>query len=188
MTRPPLYEGIVLALLVSALFTLLFRVFSSFWAGQLAMSLLLAAMSLLYLLYLLWRSPIKIGRPTVVLIWFLVSLASAWLSPNLLITLFVHVTLIGLMRALYFYSSVLMAVLDLGLLSLSMAGSLWALISTQSLFLALWSFFLLQALFVLIPERIPRAADVSRKASPQPDGFAQAYQAAQAALRQIASR
>jgi hypothetical protein len=91
-----------------------------------------------------------------------------------------------LIRCLYYHSSILIALLDLGLVVLGMLVSLWTLLHTHSLLLAAWVFFLMQALFSALPEQI-RAVN-TKLTNNQADGFERAYASAEAAVRQLSSQ
>ena len=58
---------------------------------------------------------------------------------------------------------------------------------TRSMFLTLWSFFLVQALFVFIPGARAAVAPGSADIDPE-DAFAQAHRSAESALRRLATR
>ena len=60
----------------------------------------------------------------------------------------------------------------------------------KSFTLAIWSFFLVQAAFVLIPARLTQqpAADLGEEVGGSPDGFGRAYHAAEQALDRLATR
>ncbi len=61
--------------------------------------------------------------------------------------------MLWLIRSLYFYDSVLSALVDLGLTGVALVTAIWAWLASNNLFLAFWCFFLVQALFVLIPRQ-----------------------------------
>ena len=56
---------------------------------------------------------------------------------------------------------------------------------TDSLFLTLWCFFLMQALFVLIPKSIANPKASSSSTPNNEDDFQHSFQAAQAAIQQL---
>jgi hypothetical protein len=65
-----------------------------------------------------------------------------------------HLGIVWIIRALYFHSSVLPALLDLGLCALAGLAAIATARHSHSMFLTIWSFFLVQALFVAIPPLI----------------------------------
>ena len=95
-----------------------------------------------------------------------------------------HVGLIWLARALYYHPGLVPALLDFGLCGFSVIAALATAKQTGSLFLAMWTFFLVQALFIAIPTfRGDRGATTS-----DDDGFDRAYRAAQQALRRLSTQ
>ena len=104
----------------------------------------------------------------------------------MMIYLLVHVVMIWLVRALYFYSSLLAALADLGLNALAMAAVVWASLQSGSLMLAMWCFFLVQALFVMLPRNMEKSRNETL-ATGEVDPFDTARRNAQAALRKLSS-
>jgi hypothetical protein len=95
-----------------------------------------------------------------------------------------HVAAIWVVRSLYFHSSLLAALIDCGLSGLAACGLAWAAVQTGSVFVATWTFFLVQSFFVAVPPAPGRsAACPSRNES-----FARARRQADAALRVLARR
>src|SRR5262249_44593702 len=104
----------------------------------------------------------------------------------LLLWLLAQAFAIWLLRCWCRYTSPAAALADgaLGLFAIA-AASVTALHS-HSVFLAFWSFFLVQALFVLIPETLqPRIAATDPD---DEDRFDQAHRSAEAALRRLTAR
>ncbi|MEA3290863.1 MAG: hypothetical protein U9Q71_00905 [Pseudomonadota bacterium] len=142
---------------------------------------------LVYLLYLLSRSRERVGRVTVLAAWGVAAGVIWFLAPSPALYLLLHIGLIWLVRSLYFYSSVLSVLADLGLNGLSLAMAVWAALQSGSVFLSLWSFFLVQALFVAIPPRLGPKAGERRPERDEEDRFQHAHRAAETALRKISS-
>ena len=107
-----------------------------------------------------------------------------WAAPPLSLYLLVHAAAVWLVRSLYFHSSFAPALIDLGLSFLSITASAWAMSRSGSLFLSIWTFFLVQALYVLIPQVLGAKA---RQVQPGPQNqeFRCAERQADAALRQL---
>ena len=99
--------------------------------------------------------------------------------------LLIHGCLLWLIRSLYFHTGLLEALLDGGLLCLGAVLALGTLQVTASSLMSIWVFFLVQALFVTLPN-LHRRSDV--EAAPAKDKFASAQQRAEAALTQLISR
>jgi hypothetical protein len=114
------------------------------------------------------------------------AVAAAFFSPSLLVYLTVHVGMVWLIRALYYTAGVLPALLDLGLSALALAAAVWAAGQTGSVFLAVWSFFLVQALFVVMPRSVRDPAPL--KDGVRDDEFERAHRNAEAALRRLSTR
>jgi hypothetical protein len=97
----------------------------------------------------------------------------------------VHVGAVWLVRSLYFYSSIVPAIMDLGLNILGVSTAYWAIIHSGSTFLAIWCFFLVQALFVSIPSTLARLPNTVRGHSTDSGKFERAHRRAEAAIRQL---
>ena len=198
MSRPKLSEGILVAIILSLVVTAIFTVMSAFFPTRWLLQILIAGLSFSYVVYLLIRSTEKVGKLTVVATWGFISILTWMFSPSIIVTLFVHIGLIWLVRALYFYTSLLIALFDLGLTLFAMASAIWTLSYTHSLFLSVWCFFLLQSLFVLLPTDLSKRntakkLDRSKERTTtcektKKDPFEQAHQAAQTALRQLTAQ
>ncbi len=198
MKRPVFSEGVLVAIIISLAVTVVFTVMSAFFPTRWLLQIMIAGVSFFYVMYLLVRSNEKVGKLTVVAVWGGISILTWLFSPSIIVTLFVHIGLIWLVRALYFYTSILIAFFDLGLTLFAVASAIWTLSYTNSLFLSVWCFFLLQSFFVLLPSDLSKHrssrdsrttdyADAVNK-SKQMDSFEQAHQSAQAALRQLAAQ
>jgi len=185
MKQPTFVEGVYVALLASISASVLFDAMISILPGVSVIKLLIALLSLSYLSYLLSRSQPRLGRVTLIVSWSLAAAANWLFAPSLVFYGLVHLGLIWLARALYRYRSVLSALADLGLNAAALAAGVWAAYQSESLFITSWCFFLIQALFVYIPTRLP-----GRKASPagvtvNDQRFQQAHRAAEMALQKL---
>lgn len=187
MNRPGFFQGVVLALAAAIVGELLFVVLSPLLGSLTALHMVIATASFGYILYLLRASRKRLGRLTALAFWLLVAIATAWLAPPLPLYLLLHVTVIWLVRSLYFYTTLLPALADLGLNVLAVGAAVWASVQSGSLLLALWCFFLLQALFVAIPPRLGGRDGSTPETDFDTDNFEQARRTAQAALRKLSS-
>jgi hypothetical protein len=185
MKRPSFFEGVGVALAASLAGGILYAALSPILTNGGVLRLLIAGIGLAYVIYLLRRTHERIGRITTLAAWIVAAVVTWATAPPLIPYVLVHVGLVWLIRSLYFYSSPLSALADLGLHGLALAAGVWALTHTGSLLLALWCFFLVQALFVAIPpsmnDRTPGGAPDAK------DNFQHAYRAAEAALRKLSS-
>jgi hypothetical protein len=147
--------------------------------------IVIPALGLAYLLYLFSRSTERLGRVTTLAAWSALAAITWWVAPPLPLYLLIHVGAIWLVRSLYFYSGLVPALLDLGISTLSVSATVWAITRSGSVFLATWCFFLVQALFVAIPKTVQGKQKTSRERTADNDSFENARRQADAALRQL---
>lgn len=147
--------------------------------------LVVPALGLAYLLYLMSRSKERLGRVTTLTLWSALAVVTWWLAPPLPLYLLIHIAAVWLVRSLYFYSGVIPALMDLGLNALSISAAVWAITRSGSVFLATWCFFLVQALFVVIPPTIKGKTMPERSTALDSENFERARRQADAALRQL---
>jgi hypothetical protein len=182
--RPGFFEGALVAATASLAGGACYAALTTLFPAAAVLRLLIASLALAYLVYLLRRSEERVGRISVLVLW-LAAAAALWaLHAPPLLYLSAHLGLLWLVRSLYFHSSLVAALTDLGLVALGLAAALWASSQTQSIALALWCFFLVQALYVAIPARIAGRGDGAALAE---DRFQTAHRAAEAALRRLHS-
>ncbi|MBT3046080.1 MAG: hypothetical protein AB2728_15550 [Candidatus Thiodiazotropha sp.] len=187
MRRPSFMEGVAVALVASLGVGILFPALTILFAPGFVLRLLIAATGLLYVLYLLRRSGEKVGRISSAALWSM-SAALIWLMGlSLPLYLLAHLGLVWLIRSLYYHASLISALLDLALVLFGLAAAVWAMLQTESLFLTLWSFFLVQALFVVIPDSWKRSGGPGVIRDDADDPFQQAYRTAQAALAKLST-
>jgi hypothetical protein len=183
MNRPSFLEGTALALVAALLAAVvagaLPAVFGQTWASR----ALIAGLGLGYVLYLLHRSPRRVGRIATLVGWLAIAVAGWLLLGALVPYLTLHLGMVWLVRSLYHQPGPLAAGLDLGLNLLASMSAVWALLHTGSVFLGVWTFFLVQALFVAIPSVIGEGGS----APPSPDRFGEARRNAEQALRRLSS-
>jgi hypothetical protein len=98
-----------------------------------------------------------------------------------------HLGLIWLIRSLYFYSSLISALADFGLVLFGVASAIWAVLQTGSLSLSVWCFFLVQALFVAIPNAWKRSSKPGIVSKSTQDPFQSAHRTAEAALTKLST-
>ncbi len=183
MKRPGFYEGVLVAVIVSVAGAALYGAMTMLFSIAFSARALAAMIGSAYLVYLLWRSPKKSGRMTAMLFWVL-SLFGAWLlDPSFVVYLMLLVAALWLIRSLAYYGSVVSTLMDLGLSGFGMVAGLWAFLNSGSLLLALWTLFLVQALFALIPERWSRSNQCKNLNCDDP--FMRAHRNAEAALRKL---
>jgi hypothetical protein len=191
MNKPHLIQGVFLAFGLSAVAMLAMM---ARWALPLPLTLqgLVALLTGGYILSLLASQGARVGRITLGTLAAGILLAATSLGLSATAMILLAIGLIWLVRSLLYYGSLLSAVLDGVLCAVSLGGALGAAMLSGSLVVAVWSFFLAQALWVCIPTslaRFGRKRDTGQaEAEPHSpsDAFAQAYRAADQAIRVMA--
>lgn len=184
MNRPTFFRGVLLAMGLSAGAGVAFMILTTLLPGGFLLRSIFSILGMVYIGFLLRQSDERTGRWVTLTIWTLVTGIAWYVSMPLALFAGVQVALIWLIRSLYYYSSVISALIDMALTGLGLAAAVWATSETHSLFLAVWAFFLTQALFVLIP-RTSKTNSASRTATDYGTRFGSARQAADAALRKL---
>jgi hypothetical protein len=187
MKRPTFLGGVGVALAASIAGGVLFAMLSSVFTRGPALHVIIAGLGLGYILYLLRHSGKRIGRLSVVSLWAVVAVIAWFAAPSLWSVIAAHLGLIWLVRSLYFHGSVLIALADLGLVVVGLMAAIWAVRQAGgSLVPGLWCFFLVQALFVMLPANLQRR-DNAESAIQAEDAFQHAHRAARAAVRRLSS-
>jgi len=187
MKRPSFFEGVLVGLIASIVGSALFFTLNVFLPFTSLVELIITGISFAYLIYLLARSPEKVGRLVVLSAWSIIAVISWMMSLPLVLFILVHVAMVWLVRSLYFYASILPAITDLGLTALSIVVGIWAGWHTESILLSIWCFFLTQALFVFIPSRKAKQTATQSFTPNSDDPFASAHRSAEAAIRKLSS-
>ena len=185
MNSPGILDGIVVAFAISlgaGAIALLFGGFVSY--ANLFNALLLGA-TLVYLVYLMRRSRARVGRIVAIGAWASASLACWFFDLPLFEQVLIQAGFIWLIRSLYFHGSIFAAVLDFGLVSVGLAAASWAMLNTGSLAAALWSFFLVQALFCWIPDLAQRQSGIDSPRAHESGSFQSAHRVALDAVRKL---
>lgn len=187
MKQATVFEGMGVAAITSLVGAGGFSILAVMFANGGVFRLVIALMALAYVVYLLLRSPERVGRVTVITLWSVATVINFVLAPSFLLYIVIHLGLIWLVRVLYFYHGVLPALIDLGLTGFSLIAAIWAWSVSQSLLLSFWCFFLLQALFVLIPKQLTGKAQQQHSIATTEDRFERAHHAAELAVRKLTS-
>jgi hypothetical protein len=185
MKKPSILDGVTLAMMISLGAAAGSLLLGGFIVYGLLFELLLYGASLVYLLYLLKRSQARIGRVLVISAWALISFGCWFFDVALLQQVLIQAGVIWLVRSLYFHGSLTSAALDFGLVSAGLAASAWALLNTGSLAAALWSFFLVQALFSWLPQLAREQARNDFPGASDSSHFQSAHRVAEAAVRKL---
>jgi hypothetical protein len=187
MHRPTLLEGVLVALVLSLSVSPIV-VFVQLAVGSLlAWKIGVMVLAYTYMCYLLMQSGRRSGRVTLGLLALTILLASIMYNLRFPTILLLCVTLMWAVRSFAYSRSLVSAVLQGVVCVLGCGAALIVYGHSRSLALAIWSFFLVQAAFVLIPAQFIR-----RSATPSgttlgvaPDGFGLAYHAAEQALERL---
>lgn len=182
---PSLGAGLGAALVLSACGAALLAVMTPLFGFATALRAVIALLGLAYVLYAVGRSGERVGRVTTIVGWIAIA-SAAWLAGLPLAGfVLVHLGLVWLVRSLYYYSGLLPALADLGVTALGAAFAVWAAQRSESAWLVLWCFFLVQAFHVLIPASLTRRDKAALDSGD--DAFARAHRAAEAAVRRLSS-
>ena len=188
MKRPSFLSATGVALLMAAAATIGFTLLVPVIGSAASLRLLVTGLGLLYLAWLLSSIRPRAGRVTAVAAWLLLSGVAWFLAPSLLLYLFLHVGLLWLVRSVVRYRSALSGLLDLGVSVIAVAAAAWAARHTGSVFLAAWSFFLVQAAAFAIPARLPGRKRGHADTVRENEVFEQARRRADAAFRELITR
>ncbi len=184
MKRPTFLHAALVALGIAVASGAVFAALAPLTGADAALRLVVAGAGLGWLICLPGSGAAGAGRITTLIGWCIVSATTWLLAPPLAAYVLIHAGLLWLARSLCFYSGLFPALLDMGLTAIGLSAAVWSLTRSGSPFLAAWSFFLLQALFVFIPPKVgPRPAADSR--GNEHEAFERARRRADAALRKL---
>jgi hypothetical protein len=182
MSAGSFWRSALHGLVCSAAGALAFTVLAPLLGVGAAARLLLAALALASLALVLRDGRARVGRLVTLAGWLVLTAALFVLDPTLWAWLLAYVGGLWLARGLYRYDSLRAAGLDALVTLFALAAGVAAARHSGSVFLALWSFHLVQALCALIGVDDARAA----AASEAPDErFEQAWRTAESALRRL---
>jgi hypothetical protein len=181
--RPSFLGGAAIAAVLAVAAGATFAGLTVSLTQSLAVRIVVTLLAGSYALYLLCQSNERTGRIVTVAAWCVSATLIGAFVPTLTLFLIAHTCLIWLVRTLYFHESTITALFDLGLSALALASGIWALRNSHSLSLATWSFFLVQALFVMLPNAMPRTT----RSDDGNQAFQRAQRSAEAALRRLAA-
>lgn len=185
MNRVSFADGLLLALAASGSGGLIFLILAPWFALTTLFKLLATVLAAGVVCFWMIRVPKKVGRITAFSLWLVLTILAWIFIPSAVVFTGLHVVMVWLLRSLYFYTSPLAAMVDLGLCGLSIIVSIAAFNHTESVFLALWCLFLLQALVTLIPPNFKQYCGKQCGGSFSNDRFEKAYRTAEWALRKI---
>lgn len=144
--------------------------------------LLITLTTSLFLGYLIYNSPRTAGKLILIVSCMLILTVSFIFSIEISSLLILCVALIWLVRSILYYSSVVAVLLDAGLCLIGLVFAGWTFISSGSTAAAIWSFFLVQSLQVLIKHKKDHSQQTGFVEN---DKFNNAYQTAESVLGQL---
>lgn len=186
MKQISVFEGILIGILLLLFCAPLWAMLAIALPFCLALSSLVSLAALAYFLYLLWRLPYRPGKLLLGVTSCLLLLpAFVFLSLPALVLL--SAGCLWMLRSWLRYRSPLSGVCDALLIAFGLAAAVWAALQTGSILISLWCFFLVQALFCLIPRQFSKkTADRAATTVCRPEGgFDEAFAAAEQALRRL---
>lgn len=189
MKKPGFLRGIVVAAALALAGSIAFSGLSLILGGAVALKILLTLLAGVYVLYLLRASAERTGRIAVFAAWLLVTGGIWFFTADLTLMLIAQAVSISIVRSLYHHAGVLAGLLDLVLSAFALSAAVWASAQTGSMFLIVWCFFLVQALFVGIPASFKpeQRQSTAQKFTPE-DEFGRAFRTAETAIRRIATQ
>lgn len=187
MKRPAFIEGALFAFVASLVASFLYASLLWIFSELFALKLIISLTGFSYVLYLLSRSDEKTGRVVITFSWIFMAVLFVLIDVPLPLFSLVHLVMIWLIRSLYYYASIVSTLMDFALVALSLILSSWAFYHTGSLLMSLWSFFLMQTLFVLIPEKIGQSRRNISTEDSDNHKFTRAFNNANDAVRKLSA-
>jgi hypothetical protein len=180
MTRPGFWRELGIAFAISVTGAVGFHLANALLGPWIALRLLVAGAGAAFALGCLAAAPTRVGRVAAAMLFVALDIALAVFHAPLWMWAATQVFALWLLRCSYFHRSAFTALGDLVVATCAIAAAWTALLHNGSAFLALWTFGLVQALYVFIPATIATvtpATPINR--------FDQAQRTAQAALRRM---
>ncbi len=187
MKRPSFFRGVVVAAVLALFGAIAFSGLSLVVGGAPALKIVTMLLGGAYIVYLLRGANDRTGRIAVFVVWGFVTSGVWFFTADVAMTLVNQAVLISIVRALYHHASVLAGVLDLVLTAFALSAAVWASTHSGSMFLTVWCFFLVQALFVGIPSEFNKSLKQGREQTIE-DEFSSALRAAETAIKRIATQ
>lgn len=188
MSTPSFWRSVLFALALSIVGALLHMVFVGVFGRALSLRLIVLVVSAIYVLSLLYASPLRSGRMVAGLAWLALAGLLVIFNPVLSVWLVLQTAFIWLLRGLQTYDSLIAAGLDALLCAIALAAAVATAMHTHSLFLTLWSYFLVQALQVFVPRRLQPHSSGAAVPGNDFNDFDSAYRNAEMALRRLSTR
>jgi len=187
MKKFSLFEGVIIAALLSATGSLLYLIFTLVFSLHTSAQFSFSIIATLYAGYILARSSKPFGKLSLLTGWAGWVVAIWLINLSLIPFIIAHLLGLWLLRSVTYHSQLLPRVLDLILCAASFIIAFVALTSTNSLAFSLWCLFLTQALFSALPKHWQKKQkethDNKREAR-----FNQAFNNAESALYKLATK
>ncbi len=184
MKRPSILQNIGLAIVLTIVAAtagiLSFGMFSSTVSSKLVIILV----TLFYLVRLVSCSQLRAGKLILNLGCLVLLLGGGLFFEQLGSLLVMATVMIWMVRSFLYYSSIVASCADLVLCLMSLVGFAFSFNSSHSIGVAVWSFFLIQALHSLIPERFGVTGHAAEE-DQSVHRFDRAYRSAEQAIQQI---
>lgn len=187
MKRPSLWREIGVAFALSLVGAVGFHTLVAFTGAAAALRFIVLGLGAAYGLSLLAVVPTRIGKTVAVIVAGGLGAGLIVLDPSLPAWVLTLTSGIWLLRCCYLHGGPGAALKDAALSTFAISAARYGASHSRSLFLALWAYFLVQALWTLIPA----VAAPAPAASPDAGGasrFDQAERTAEAALRRLTLR
>lgn len=178
------WRGVLLGIVISVVGAVLHTVLAKMFGSASSLRLIILGAALSYVLTLLTCGPRHSGRVVAVLAWLGLAGLLLVFNPPLTLWLLLQTGFIWLLRSLQRYDSLIPAGFDALLSGFALAAAIATAQHTHSLFLALWSYFLVQALIAFVPVRTSSTA----AATTRDTDFESSYRNAETALRRLSLR
>lgn len=183
MRAPTFLHGVALALALALGSAVFMDGIAPVLGSLAAVRLLVTGLGLVYLGYLSAAAKGRTGAVTIVLAWAVATAIAWFVTPGIAVYALLQVLLLWLARIFLQRRRPLPAFADLAINAAAVVLATAALTRTGSLFLTVWSFFLVQALHVAIP-RFTSARPSTRR-SDLDTAFDAASRRASAAIDQL---
>lgn len=188
MKRQSFFKGVIVAAVLALVGSIAFYGLSYAAGSERAFHIVAIILGGAYIAYLLRGSSERTGRIVVFSVWVAITSGVWFLTTDLTLALLTQAVLISLVRTLYHHARVLAALLDFLLSTFALSAAVWASAQSHSLFLSVWCFFLVQALFVWIPASFNAGEQRAfAENSTRENEFGRAFRTAETAIKRIAA-
>lgn len=185
MKSPGLFSGILLSVGACAMALPILTIMMPLLGWYFGFKILMVALLALYTIYLVSNSKGKAGIVLFLFLSGLLTVGAVLLPISLLVIAGLCVMVIWMARSILFQKNLMGSVCDLILCFVGLSLAWISYTATRSHIMAIWTFFLVQALFVLIPSLSPFGPS---EAVVESDSFSKAHQVAEEAFARIVNK